>query len=207
MAEETESLTSSSTDPPPQGGQQEQEQREAQHSSSGGSNKEEGSTIDEESNKNLGSDSTFVVDDTVTAKFGNGTKVTASVRKNAMFVTSRQVANQVSDSRSLDLIDKVHRKGNGRNALDVVTPLDIGNNQVVVMIMVDYQQKMKGIVYDQEKGTMTCSDSALSTICKNAGGLVTLDAEEVKIIDDLLAKYLETLRWEPETTKSAEGKT
>ena len=205
MAEETESSSSSSTGLPPQGGQHEQEQQEAQHSSSGGSNNEEGHIINEENNKNDENESIFVVDHETTAKFGLSSKVTVSKRRTAMFGKSRQVADKVSASRSLDLVDKVLRKGNGKSALDVVTPLKLGKNQMLVMIKVDHRQSLKGIVYDWEKGTVTCSDIALSTICKDAGGLATLDSAEVKIIDELLAEFLGPWILDTENTKSAEG--
>ena len=85
------------------------------------------------------------------------------------------------------------------------TPCQIGKNQLLVMIGVDYNQKLKAIFYNREDSIVTCLDGALSTNCKDAGGIVPLDAEEVKIIDDLLSKYLETLLWNQETTKSSQG--
>ena len=204
MSEETGSLTSTSTDPPSQGGQQGQEQQKAQHSSSSSSLQENGVIINQENNKNEKNGSRFVDDVKTTAMFEPRAKTTVCVLKEPLFPKSRQLAIQVNNSRSMSFVDKVTRNGNGKNALRVEIPLKTANGNVLVMIVVDYQQKMKAISYNQENGTVTCSDGALSTICKDAGGLATLDAEEVKVIDDLLAKYLETLLWGPET-KSAEG--
>ena len=200
-----DSLTVSSTGELSKGTLQQREQQDSQHSSSDGSNKENGSNVNEESNNNVENESIFVVDTKVTEKFVIGPKVTAFVRTSPIFSASRKIANRVSNMRSMDLIDKVIRKGNGKNGLAVETPLKLGDNLVLVMIVVNYQQQLKGTVYDRVKGTVTCSEKALSKICKDASGIASLDSNEVKIIDDLLAKYLETLDWGAEPTKSAEG--
>ena len=205
MSGDLESLTSRSSDQPPQGGQQEQESQEDKRSSSSSSNRKEGHIINEENNKNEENGSRFVVDVKTTTKFETRSKITVSVLKDPIFPISRQIVIQVSDIRSMDFVDMVVRGGNGKNALNVEIPLKISKDQVLVMILVDYRQNLKGIVYDQEKGTVTCSDGVLSTMCKDAVGLASLDSEEMKVIDELLAKYLETLLWGPETTKSAEG--
>lgn len=198
-----ESVTSTSTVETSQGGQQEQEQQGAEQSSSSSSNQGEGVIINQENNKNEGSVNRFVVDDETTAKFGPRAKTKVSVLKEPFFPKARQTASEVSKKRARDFVDKVDKRQNGKNAIDVEIPLNLANNDILVMIEVNYQQALKAITYNREKGIVICSDSALTTICKDAGGLASLDSEEKKVIDELLAKHLEKLIRSEENTKSA----
>ena len=208
MQEETETEMTTAIGPPPSEGGEEQEQEESQRSSSGGSNEEDGNTNDEENKNQNNDDEGFVVDAAGTAEFvRENKKVTVYGRHedDGMFPQSRKAAKEVSASRSMSFYHKVVRVGNGKNALNVETPLKLRDGYWLLLILVDYNKNLKGIVFNPENNTVTCSDSALSTICKDADGKATLNSADVDDIDEKLANYLNTLIRAEKITKSAEG--
>ena len=206
MLGEMEAKTTNGNDPPPLEGGEEQKQEESQRSTSDGSTNEGEPTNNEDNKKHDNGEESFVVDAIVTAKFDSRSRVTSYLYKDAMFPQSRKAAKKVSESRSMHFGEKIVRLGNGKHALNVKTPLKLRDELGwLVMIRVEYDNTLKGIVYDPQNNTVTCYDPALSTICKGSDGVAALNPADVEKIDELLANYLKTLIRCEKNTKSAEG--
>ena len=130
--------------------------------------------------------------------FGVSSKTTVANALEPTFPLSRKEAEKVSTERSsVVFVDSIKRKINGNHGLDVSVPLLIKENKVDCWLMYIYakdQRDIFGILYNTTTGVVSCSEKALSTICRKADTGAVLNPGDVEKMDQACFEFLSTMR-------------
>ena len=130
--------------------------------------------------------------------FDVSSKITAADALEPIFPLSRKEAEKVSAERSSVLfVDSIKRRMNGNHGLDVSVPLLIQEKEGsfwLMFICAKDQKDIFGILYNTKTGVVSCSEKALSTICKKADTGAVLNPDDVEKMDQTCFEFLSTMR-------------